>query len=289
MLRVLGAVDDGVAIIGAGWLGVGVAHACPGPTLATTRSGRRPPDLAATIAVVALDLLGDGAALEAGVMGARTLGSASTWVFAIAPGPDQDRRALYVEGPARMLAMLGQTQVRRVVWIGSTSALPDLDGPVDETCTTWPEEPRGHIQREAEQAIERACAAAKVSWMVLRMGGLYGPGREIGRLFGGRAPLGDGARATNLIHRDDAISATVAAVASDRSGVVHVVDDDHCTRRAMIDGARAAAGLPPPVWPGSTDTEPRGKCVDNGRLGAWLGVTLQHPRHSPLAPPRPRA
>lgn len=274
-------MDQTTAIIGAGWLGAAIADATPGHVIATTRDGRRPPALADHVAVVAHDV-GQHRALGA-------LATARAWLFAIAPGAGQDRRAVYVDGPAAMLAALPDTAVRRVVWIGSTSALPDDDALLDETCDGWPSEPRGIIQRQAEQRVIEACTRANVPWMILRCGGLYGPGRELGRIFGRADTGGDGDRATNLVHRDDAVAAVVAALASDRSGIVHVVADDHCPRRVMIDTARAQAGLPPATWPSTAPLAARGKRVDNRRLAEWLGVTLQHPRHSPLATPEPRA
>jgi nucleoside-diphosphate-sugar epimerase len=124
--------------------------------------------------------------------------------------------------------------------------------------------------------------------MVLRMGGLYGPERELGRLFGQGDRLGDGDRVTNLVHRDDAVAATLAAIASPHVGVVHVVDDDHRTRRAMIDAVRAAAGHSAAIWPDAAG-RPHGKRVDNRRLREWLGVVLRHPHHGPLATPEGRA
>jgi nucleoside-diphosphate-sugar epimerase len=265
-----------IAIIGAGWLGAAIANACTGPVIATTRSGRRPDALATAIDIATLDLLADPIDLA-------PIAHAEAWLFAIAPGRDQDRRALYVDGPTRLLARLRETRVRRVVWIGSTSALPDTNGIVDETHQTWPTEPRGIVQREAERAVQQHCDAEDVAWMVLRMGGLYGPGRELGRIFGGNP--GDGDRATNLVHRDDAVTAAIAALASSRAGIVHVVDDDHCARRVMIDAARASAGLAPAEWAGAPAPPPHGKQVANARLRDWLGVRLQHPRHSPLATP----
>lgn len=270
-------MTDTRVILGAGWLGAAIANACPRPVLATNRDGRRPTDLADDVEHAAFDLL-------AGTTPSEALARASTWVFAIAPGRDQDRHAVYVDGPARLLATLPTTSVRRVVWIGSTSALPDEDAELDETCERWPTEPRGRLQREAEDMVRGACEAADVSWMVLRMGGLHGPGRALGRLFGqvdrpgDRDRTNDGDRVTNLVHRDDAVTATLAAITSERSGIVHVVDDDHCTRRTMIDAVRAAEGHPAAIWPGPPGI-PHGKRVANRRLREWLGITLQHPRH----------
>ena len=88
---------------------------------------------------------------------------------------------------------------------------------------------------------------------------------------------------TNLVHRDDAIAAVIAALAFDetRSGIVHVCDDDHRSRRELVDAAARVHGLPRPVWPDEVaDGAPaRGKIVDNGRLRSWLRVDLLHPTH----------
>lgn len=271
-----------IAILGAGWLGTAVANATGGDAIATTRDGHRPDGLDPAIAVLPLRL--DDATLPPAIAEARV------WVVAVAPGRTQDRRAVYVDGPRALFEHLPRTAVQRVVWIGSTSALPDDDGDVDESCSTWPDGDRGRVQREAEAIVERAAVDHERTWMILRMGGLWGPGRELGRLFGQVAPT-DGDRRTNLVHRDDAVAATLAAIRSDRSGIVHVVSDDHCTRREMIDAARAARGDPPAAW-ASEPGAPRGKRVIATRLHAWLGVRAHH-RHQredgPLATPRGRA
>ncbi|MBK8238112.1 MAG: NAD-dependent epimerase/dehydratase family protein [Deltaproteobacteria bacterium] len=269
-----------VAVLGAGWLGAAVAAALPGDVMATNRSGTRSPALGADIELHALDLLRDDVRTHAIVR-------ADTWVVAVAPGRDQGREAVYLEGARRMLAALPHAPSRRLVWIGSTSALPDLDAELDEDCTAWPEHERGRIQRQAEGLVAEACGRAGTPWFVLRMGGLYGPGRELARLYGGEATgpraaarPSHGMNATNLVHRDDAVAAVLAAIAQprERSGIVHVVDDDHCPRRTMIDHARREAGLPPAIW-ADADERVIGKRVRNDRLRSWLGVTLAHPRH----------
>jgi nucleoside-diphosphate-sugar epimerase len=264
-----------IAILGAGWLGTAVANAIGRDAIATTRDGRRPAALDPAIDVMALRL--DDASLPPAIL------AAEAWIIAVAPGPAQDRHAVYVDGPRALLAHLPHCAVRRIVWIGSTSALPEDDGDVDETCAAWPTSDRGRVQREAEAIVERAAVDHGRTWMILRMGGLWGPGRELGRLFGQVEPR-DGDRRTNLVHRDDAVAATLAAVRSDRSGIVHVVSDDHCTRREMIDAARAARGEPPAAWSCEPGV-PRGKRVIATRLHAWLDVRPHHRHSRPLATP----
>mgnify|MGYP002621947276 CR=1 FL=1 len=280
-----------VGIVGAGWLGGALARVLSPPVVATTRSGRWPhgdPPPGAELHALALC----APRLELG-----PLGEASALVISIAPGRSQDRRALYVDGTRRLLETRTSTghPLRRVVFVGSTSALPDVDGWVDESCEIWPQHERGRVQREAEAVVQACCEAAEVPWLVLRMGGLYGPGRELARIYASDAPRrrglgpdgalpGHGAEPTNLIHRDDAVAALQAALRlpAEIGGVVHVVDDDHTPRREMYARIATARGLEPVRWaePPPPDGERTGKKVRNDALKQVLGVRLSHPTHS---------
>lgn len=216
---------------------------------------------------------------------AEALAGARALVVCYAPGRGQDRRELYVEGTRRLLAAAAGLGLRRVVYTSSTSALPERDAWLDDDEPEWPSEPRGRVQREAEAAVADACSRIGVPWVVLRLGGLYGPGRELFRLYRGEAGAvlpGDGAQPTNLIHRDDAIAAVQAALSlpAEVQGVINVVDDDHTSRREIFARLAVLRGAPPPVWEVETSTS-RGKRVRNERMKSLLGLTLVHPRHSP--------
>ena len=255
-----------IAIVGGGFLGSAVAAASADPVLVVTRSGRRRRGTATD--VVALDVL--RAPIDEITS---TLGRARKLVIAIAPGRDQDRRELYVEGTRRVLEATRDVAWERIVFVGSTSAIGDHDGWVDESSAALPTSERGLVQRDAE-----AVALAHPATIVLRLGGLYGPGRPIGQFHRrDNAPLpGDGNVATNLVHLDDAVQAALAALAAPPSvhGVVHVCADDHTPYRTLY--ARVGADVryerePDPNVPA------RGKRVSNLRLKALLGVRLLHP------------
>ncbi|MCA9712512.1 MAG: NAD-dependent epimerase/dehydratase family protein [Myxococcales bacterium] len=266
--------------MGAGYLGAAIARALPVPVIAISRSGRwregsQPPG--ATLH--AMDLCDP--ALDPG-----PLREAQAMVIAVAPGRTQDRRALYVDGPRRLLERVGAGRLRRLVWVGSTSALPDRDAWLDERCTEPPGHERGRLQREAEASIVEHAERHQIPWLVLRLGGLYGPGRALSRIYRRRHqdPLpGDGMAPTNLVHRDDAVAAVCAALAAppELQGVIHVVDDDHVPRRCMYARLAALTGQPPVGWaePAPPGAVPRGKRVSNRRLKHWLGVRLAFPEH----------
>ncbi|MEM6995344.1 MAG: NAD-dependent epimerase/dehydratase family protein, partial [Myxococcota bacterium] len=262
---------------GTGWLGRALARVLPGPVVACSRHGRWP-DAPPHVRVCALDITTDP-------LPALPIGAATTVVVAVAVGagsrrgPEGDavRRALYVEGTRRLLAAL--LPGVRTVFVGSTSALPDRDAWLDETCDEPPTTARGRTQRDAEAVV----LGQHPHNLVLRMGGLYGPDRELQALYRNRAPdvvrPGDGMAPTNLIHREDAVAALVAAVARPAlGGIVHVVADGHAARRHMYDRIAARTGQPAPRWerpPAST--RPRGKRVSNLRMKLALGVRLRHP------------
>ena len=87
--------------------------------------------------------------------------------------------------------------------------------------------------------------------------------------------------ATNLVHRDDAVAAIVASLAAPRDavGIIHVVDDDHVSRRAMFEAIARRLGRPPPAWSEPPGPAVHGKRVGNARLREVLGVRLRHPTH----------
>lgn len=269
-----------VAVVGGGFLGSALATALDARGIATrvfSRSGDWRGDAPAPRHVECRPLDITHAPLDPGAFA-----GCGPVVLAVAPGGSQDRRALYVGGTA---AVLGCGHAfERVVYIGSTSAVGSLDGWVDEDSAPSPTTERGMVQRDAEAEAQRRGARSGTPTLALRLGGLYGPGRALGRVYRRRtedAMLGHGHVPTNLIHRDDAVQATLAALANPEvEGVIHVCDDDHRTRRAMYAAVAELGGQPPPRWSAETPPgPPQGKRIANQRMKSALGVRLLHPEH----------
>jgi nucleoside-diphosphate-sugar epimerase len=268
------------AVIGGGYLGARVARALPPPVVMTTRRGA-PDDASSGVHVLALDVTDPQ-------LDVRPLATVCAAVICYAPGRTQSRETLYVDGTRRLLrALVAPRRLTRIVYVSSTSACADRDGWVHEDDTELPRSDRGRVQREAEDVVRRTCEAHGVAWIVLRLGGLYGPGRALGQIYRrrGTEPLpGDGHTPTNLIHVDDATTSVLAALnaSSDYQGVVQVCDDDHCTRRDMYARLAPPEGTAPIRWQEEVPVgaPPHGKRVSNLRLKLELGVVLQHPGHS---------
>lgn len=258
-----------------------LARALGAGTVVATRSGTwREGEPPRGIHMHALDL-------TTGTPGLGPLLDCDALHIAVAPGSrGASRRGLYVEGTARLLEQSARASWKRIVYVSSTSALPPVDGWVFESDPRRPDAERGQVQREAEDQVLAHGTAHSIPTLVLRLGGLYGPGRALGRLYRKRhdGPLpGDGNVPTNLVHLEDAVQASLAALSAPAhvGGVVHVVDDDHTPRRLMYDAVAKTQGLDPLAWerPLHPVNAPVGKRVSNLRLKLELGVRLKHPVH----------
>jgi nucleoside-diphosphate-sugar epimerase len=177
-------------------------------------------------------------------------------VYAAAPGGSADERyrEIYVDGVRNLLdALVSQGQrPRRVLLTSTTGVYEDTDGEwVDEESPTEPSDFRGTRPLEGERLLLDGPFPA----VVLRLAGIYGPGRTrmIDGVRAGTARCQPG-HWTNRIHRDDCAGALRHLLA---------VDD------------------PLPLYLG-VDREPAEACDVQRWLAERLGVAP--PRPDPAAP-----
>lgn len=182
-------------------------------------------------------------------------------------------RAAYVGGLAHVLDALERDGVtpRRVLFVSSTAVYGDAGGGwVDERTTPEPGGFSGRIIGEAEDLLLSRLRGTGSVPVVLRLGGIYGPGRTrlIDQVRTGTAVIPDEPRYTNRIHRDDAAAAIVhlATMDSVPAPVYVGVDNDPAELGEVMRFLAAEMGYPePPVGPAG---EARGgnKRVSNALL-----------------------
>lgn len=139
-------------------------------------------------------------------------------------------RALYLDGPARLLEAL-PVPPPRLVFVTSTAVYGEDAGEwVDESTTPDPGAWNGHVLWQAEQALRARAPGA----VVLRLAGLYGPGREmlVARVRAGVA--GSSGRWTNRIHVDDAAAAALHVLRLPAPEPLYVVADGHPATEAEV-------------------------------------------------------
>ncbi len=202
-------------------------------------------------------------------------------------GGEETYRQVYVQGTRNLIEWLGPTALKKYVYTSSTSVYGQTDGSVvKETSPTEPASATSQLLVETEQLLIEAARSRKFPAVVLRVAGLYGPGR--GHLFlqylrDEARIAGKGERIINMIHRDDIVTAIIAALKSGRAGEVDVVADDEPV--AQIHFFRwlsetLGKWMPPFASEEENANRKRGltnKKISNRRLKMELGVTLKHP------------
>ena len=265
-------------VIGCGFLGERVAALLAREGLRVTGTTRRREriDELATRGI-------DGATLDFATASASrvwdTSYDAAVWCASPGRSPAGERgdpRAVYVDGVASALAALARAACARTVVVSSTGVYHQTDGSwLDETS---PAEPRDEPHRSIREGEELALAAGA---SVVRLGGLYGPGRsplEWLRRANFAERLADSSAAAwmNWIRIEDAAAVVAAATLRGRPEAVYVGVDGHPVERAEFwELAAELTGVDAPRFAG--DPRDRGKRLRPERTLAELGVTLRFP------------
>jgi nucleoside-diphosphate-sugar epimerase len=205
-------------------------------------------------------------------------------VYAASPSGRDDAhyRTAYVEGLSRLLEALERSRQnpRRIFFLSSTAVYEQSKGEwVDEASETTPRHFSGRRLLEAEALLRAAPFAATV----LRLGGIYGPGRTrlVEQVRKGQATYRRGPPYTNRIHRDDCARAIAHLMACGASQPVFlVVDSDPAEEAVVMRWLAGALGAPEPRQAREDPEEGRGartnkRCRNDLLLGT--GYPLLYP------------
>ena len=187
-------------------------------------------------------------------------------------------RRAYIDGLRNALAALvrAQQQPRRIVFVSSTSVFGADDGRwVDEDSPTEPTRFSGRCLREAEQLL----ADSPFPGVVVRFGGIYGPGREyhLRKVREGIRGQHEAPVWTNRIHRDDCVGLLTHLFHLDNPEPLYLgVDDEPALRHELLAWLAQAMEIDPPGAPPMPEGAVSGKRCRNARLHA-SGYRLQYP------------
>jgi nucleoside-diphosphate-sugar epimerase len=264
-----------VIVAGCGWLGeaIGRRLVAEGHRVTGVRRdrGRAAALVAAGIEPLAVDLARPGAE--------DALPRADAVVACQSSREDSAEayRAAYVDATR---ALIAAARGAPLVYTGSTGVFGQRDGSdVDEATPPAPASPSAAVLVEAEALVTRA-AAAGARAAVVRLSGLYGPGRVgiVDRVRSGALALGPGDGAwMNFCHRDDAVAFVLAALARGRAGAIyHGSDASPARRRDVIAWIAARVGIAPATRGEGAPPGPDRRILSE-RTRAELAVELRYP------------
>lgn len=127
----------------------------------------------------------------------------------------------YVRGLDNLLMALVGQDIRRILFTSSTAVYGQADGEwIDESSPTEPAHFSGQRLLEAESLLQ----ASPFPSIVLRLGGIYGPGRTrlVRQVQSGEARRPAGPNFTNRIHRDDCAGALAHLLALENPEPVYL-------------------------------------------------------------------
>ena len=202
-------------------------------------------------------------------------------------GGADDYRKIYLEGNRNLIAWLAGSPVKKFVYTSSTSVYAQNDGSiVAESSATEPEAPTSQVLVETEKILLSAVAEQKFPAVILRVAGIYGPGRghSFKAFLRGDARIeGDGDRWLNMIHRDDLIGVIITALRDANVGeAFNVADDEPVSQLKFYEWLAVELNkpMPPKVSADAEVWRRRGvtnKRVSNAKLRAALGYEFQFP------------
>jgi nucleoside-diphosphate-sugar epimerase len=188
-------------------------------------------------------------------------------------------RAAYVEVNRTLVEAAARCAARGLVYTSSTGVFGQRDGgDVDEATDPMPASTTAEALVEAEQVVLDA-GARGVRAQVVRLSGLYGPGRYgiVERVRNGALALGPGDRAwMNFCHLDDAVGFVLAALERGRpGGMYHGSDAEPAHRSEVVRWIAERLAIDPPSV--SAPSGGPDRRVLSERTRAELGVTLRYP------------
>lgn len=222
-------------------------------------------------------------------------------------GDAEAYRQLYLVGNRNLIEWLRPSPPRRYVYTSSTSVYGQNDGSlVVETDPVSPPTETGLVLVATENLLlasavtggasvpasrsdegSRARSPHPFPVVILRLAGIYGPGRGhwFKQFLRGEARLeGDGSRYLNMIHRDDVVGVIIAALQGGAPvpSVFNVVDNEPVSQHDFFEWLAGQLGKPmPPSVPADAEANRKrgvtNKRVSNQRLKKMLGYQFKYP------------
>lgn len=202
-------------------------------------------------------------------------------------GGETEYREVYLNGTCHLLGWLQAMPPKKFVYTSSTGVYGQTDGSsVKEDGAAEPPTATGQVLLETEKLLVAAAAEGKFPAVILRVAGIYGPGRGywFQQFLKNEVAIEDkGERILNMIHLDDLVGVILAALKSGRPGEIYnAVDDEPVTQLHFFRWLSETLGKwMPPFAPVSDQTERKrgwtNKKVLNRKLRMELGYRFKYP------------
>ncbi len=235
-----------VSILGCGWLGLPLAEAfiksgfsVKGSTTREERVsfieavGAKPYVLKASDGLWAGEHLNDF--LQCNIL-----------VIAIPPGTKRNANSTHAVEIGQLMEHIKTCaiSIEHVIYISSTSVYKNTNSVVVESDTEIHSNIENYILFQAETYIQESVIEKK---LILRLGGLTGYDRMLGRFFAGKQQLAGGNEPVNLVHRDDVVAGILYILEKKvEQKVLNICSPQHPSRKEFYTQLCDRFNLPEP-------------------------------------------
>jgi len=194
---------------------------------------------------------------------------------------EESYRESYLQTAQNLKAVLQtNSTVKQLIYTSSYSVVGNHDGAwVDEETTDQP----GHVFAEMlleTESVLQAIATDSLQVCILRLGGIYGEGREILKIFKrtmGQTKPGDGSEYSNWVHLEDIVGGIEFVREKNLGGLFNLVADEPMQRNTMLAKLAAKYNLEPVIWdPSQRSPRAFNVRVSNKKLKSQ-GFTFKYP------------
>lgn len=268
-----------IAIIGCGYVGYAVSQYWQHKNFvitATTTSPERVPELTTIAQKVIVTKGNDAESLKS------ILQNQDVVLLTVGAKRGANYEETYLETAKTLVSILNEFPlIHQLIYTGSYSIYGDRNGVwVDEETPPAPANINAQILRKTEEILLSA-DNENLRVCILRLGGIYGPSRELLKIFkrvAGTTRSGKGDNTTNWVHLDDIVGAIEFARDHRLQGIYNLVDDAHLTSRELIDNLLTKHNLPNVIWDATNNSNrPYNAWVSNQKIKD-AGYKFIHPQ-----------
>lgn len=181
-------------------------------------------------------------------------------------GPDNYKRMGEI-----LTAQIPGSSISKLIFISSTSVFSDSNSVLTESSEISPQTASGKVIAE----IEKSLLELPIQVIVLRLAGLFGPGRSPGRFFSGKSNIPNGLAPVNMIHQEEVIALINTLIDSDTAKGIYIGSTpSHPTKEEFYTLAARLDKLPEPDF---IPEKLNWKIVNSERVENELGFSYKFP------------
>ena len=183
-----------------------------------------------------------------------------------ADGPDNYKRMGEI-----LTEQVPGSSISKLIFISSTSVYSDSNSVLTEISEISPQT----ASAKAIAEIEKSLLALPIQVIILRLAGLFGPGRSPGRFFSGKTNIPNGLAPVNMIHQEEVVSLINSLIDSDSAKGIYIGSTpSHPTKEEFYTLAAHIDKLPEPDF---IPEKLSWKIVNSERVENELGFSFKFP------------